>query len=100
MVTALLLCCDEAGAVGAQITLRAVACQVGITAPSIYPHFANPQEILNAILARAFEAMVERLRVAVQGDEDPVARLRGSRPRLCRLRRRAAALLPSPLRAP
>jgi AcrR family transcriptional regulator len=60
----------------AAITLRAVARQVGISAPSIYPHFADREEILNAVLSRAFEAMVARLRVAVQGEQDPVARLR------------------------
>jgi AcrR family transcriptional regulator len=62
----------------AAITLRAVARRVGISAPSIYPHFANPEEILNAVLARAFEAMVERLRIAVREDEDPVRRLRAA----------------------
>jgi AcrR family transcriptional regulator len=60
----------------AAITLRAVARRVGISAPSIYAHFANPDEILGAVLARAFDAMVERLRVAVAGEEDAVARLR------------------------
>jgi AcrR family transcriptional regulator len=60
----------------AAITLRAVARQVGISAPSIYPHFADPEEILHAVLARAFDALLARLRAAVRGDEDPVARLR------------------------
>src|SRR5258706_247191 len=64
----------------AAITLRAVARQVGISAPSIYPHFADREEILNAVLSRAFEAMVARLRVAVQGEQDPVARLRAVAP--------------------
>ena len=60
------------------ITLRAVARGVGISAPSIYPHFADREEILNAVLARAFEALVARMRVAVEREEDPVARLRAA----------------------
>lgn len=60
----------------AAITLRAVARKVGITAPSIYPHFANTGEILSAVLTRAFDALLARLRVAVESEEDPVARLR------------------------
>ena len=68
----------ERGGSEAAITLRAVARQVGITAPSIYPHFANREEILSAVITRAFDAMVARLRLAVQGDQDPVARLRAA----------------------
>jgi AcrR family transcriptional regulator len=60
----------------AAVTLRAVAREIGISAPSIYPHFANPGEIINAVLARAFDALLARLRVAVQDEKDPVARLR------------------------
>jgi AcrR family transcriptional regulator len=60
----------------AAITLRAVAREVGITAPSIYPHFANREAILSAVLTRAFDALLARLRVAVEGEADPVARLR------------------------
>lgn len=60
----------------AAITLRAVARQIGISAPSIYPHFANREEILSAVLTRAFDALRARLQVAAQGEEDPVARLR------------------------
>jgi AcrR family transcriptional regulator len=60
----------------AAITLRAVARQVGISAPSIYPHFASREEILGAVVTRAFEALLARLQVAARGYEDPVARLR------------------------
>jgi len=62
----------------AAITLRAVAREVGITAPSIYPHFADREEILSVVLTHAYEAIVARLRLAVQGEEDPVARLRAA----------------------
>jgi AcrR family transcriptional regulator len=59
----------------AALTLRAVARQVGITAPSIYPHFADREAILSAVLTRAFEAFEARLRLASEGEEEPVARL-------------------------
>lgn len=60
----------------AAITLRAVARQIGISAPAIYPHFASPAEILGAVLPRAYDALLARVRLAVQGEQDPVARLR------------------------
>jgi AcrR family transcriptional regulator len=60
----------------AAITLRAVARGVGISAPSIYPHFANREEILGAVLTRAADALLARLRAAARGAEDPVDRLR------------------------
>lgn len=60
----------------AAITLRAVARRVGITAPSIYPHFADRLDILRAVLTRAVHDLVIRLQRAMQGEEDPVARLR------------------------
>jgi AcrR family transcriptional regulator len=58
------------------ITLRAVARQIGISAPSIYPHFASPKAILAAVLARAYDALLARLRLAVEGEQDAVTRLR------------------------
>jgi AcrR family transcriptional regulator len=60
----------------AAITLRAVARRVGVTAPSIYPHFADRLEILRAVVIRAVDDLAARLRLAMQGEEDPVARLR------------------------
>jgi AcrR family transcriptional regulator len=43
------------------ITLRGIARQVGIAAPSIYGHFADTDEILQAVIAQAFEAFDEAL---------------------------------------
>jgi AcrR family transcriptional regulator len=60
----------------ASISLRAVARRVGITAPSIYPHFADREDILRAVITRAVGELVARLRLAMQGQEQPVARLR------------------------
>jgi AcrR family transcriptional regulator len=60
----------------AAVTLRAVAREIGISAPSIYPHFANREEIVSAVLSRAFDALLARLRVVAESEPDPVARLR------------------------
>jgi AcrR family transcriptional regulator len=66
---------EESGSEAA-VTLRAVAREIGISAPSIYPHFAGPEAILGAVVARAYDALLARLQLAVQGEQDPVARLR------------------------
>jgi len=59
------------------VTLRAVARRIGISAPSIYRHFADRHAILFAIAVDAFEDLARRLGedVAAAGS-DPVARLK------------------------
>jgi AcrR family transcriptional regulator len=66
---------DTAGSSDA-VTLRAVAREVGIAAPSIYAHFADREEILTAVVADTFDALAATLRDATSGVADPVARLR------------------------
>lgn len=56
------------------VTLRAVAREAGITAPSIYSHFADRDSILLAVTQNGFAALEEELRVPAQAD--PVERLR------------------------
>src|SRR5690348_4662738 len=69
---------DESGDEQA-VTLRAVARRVGITAPSIYAHFADRQAILLAVAVEAFAELHEQLELARDGaDADPVARLRAA----------------------
>jgi AcrR family transcriptional regulator len=65
---------DETGDEQA-VTLRAVARRVGISAPSIYSHFADRQAILFALAQTAFAELTEQLSAA-GGGEDVVARLR------------------------
>lgn len=68
---------DETGSVHA-ITLRAVARRAGISAPSIYPHFANPQAILLAVVQEEFDRLREHLGAAAErAGNDAVARLVG-----------------------
>ena len=57
------------------VTLRAVARRVGIAAPSIYPHFADPEQITRAVIAQTYEEFLHHLQSARTGIEDPRARL-------------------------
>ena len=58
------------------VTLRAVARRVGISAPSIYRHFADQPSIMLAVVQQAFEELDAELRRARStADDDPRARL-------------------------
>lgn len=57
------------------ITLRGVARQAGIAAPSIYAHFADREAILAAVVAQAF-AELDGALAAADGHSDPRQRLR------------------------
>ncbi|MFQ1002362.1 TetR/AcrR family transcriptional regulator [Modestobacter sp. SSW1-42] len=55
------------------VTLRAVARHVGISAPSIYPHFRDRQAILSSLVHDAFAELEQALQEAAAGVDDPVA---------------------------
>src|SRR3954453_3037560 len=58
------------------VTLRAIARAVGISAPSIYAHFDDREQILDAVVAEAFEDLSEAISNWVEREsEDPVRRL-------------------------
>lgn len=59
------------------VTLRSVAREVGISAPSIYAHFPDREAILWAVAQRVFEGITESIRRATgaPGDTDEVERL-------------------------
>lgn len=58
------------------VTLRAVARQVGIAAPSIYRHFADQPTIMLAVVQQAFEELEAVLRSALDATaDDPRERL-------------------------
>jgi AcrR family transcriptional regulator len=57
------------------VTLRAVAREVGIAAPSIYPHFPDSAAIVGAVVAETFAALVAVIEAAREGIDDPVERL-------------------------
>ncbi|MEU7611198.1 WHG domain-containing protein [Micromonospora sp. NPDC049204] len=56
------------------VTLRAVAREAGISAPSIYAHFPDLDSILLVVAQRAFAALEQEL--AGPDDPDPAERLR------------------------
>jgi AcrR family transcriptional regulator len=58
------------------LSLRSVAREAGISAPSIYTHFADREAILDAVLDIAFERLRRLVRDSAEGIEDPVQRLR------------------------
>ena len=62
------------------LTLRAVARQVGISAPSIYSHFPDREAIVDAIVDGAFTDFNAAIKAASDAasnaDEGPLARLR------------------------
>ncbi|WP_433078098.1 TetR/AcrR family transcriptional regulator [Dactylosporangium sp. CA-052675] len=57
------------------LTLRSVAREAGISAPSIYTHFADRDAILDAVLNIAFERLRLHVLDAAEGVSDPVERL-------------------------
>ena len=60
------------------VTLRAVAREVGISAPSIYPHFADRDAIVMAVIMRVFDELDEAIaQGAASAGPDAVARLVG-----------------------
>jgi AcrR family transcriptional regulator len=56
-------------------TLRAVARAAGITAPAIYAHFADRDEIKLAVVQRTFATLAEALRPAPAEQAQPVPTL-------------------------
>src|SRR3984893_11203748 len=58
------------------VTLRAVAREVGIAAPSIYAHFPDRDAIVMAVVVRIFDQLTEAIEQgASSAGEDPVRRL-------------------------
>jgi AcrR family transcriptional regulator len=58
------------------VTLREVARRVGVSAPSIYRHFDSPDAIISAVVEQSFSELTTQLRLAVETEREPVARLR------------------------
>lgn len=65
----------EEGGGDEAVTLRAVARVAGITAPSIYAHFADRDEILHAVAGETFAQLAAALRPALGGRRRPVPAL-------------------------
>ncbi len=58
------------------VTLRAVAREIGIAAPSIYPHFADRDAIVMAVVAQLFDELAAEIRVGrASAAADPVEQM-------------------------
>lgn len=66
------------------LSLRAIAREVGIAAPSIYLHFADKGELVREVLHARFEELGQVLREAAAGQEEPGERLRRACLAYCR----------------
>lgn len=66
----------DAGGDERAVTLRAVARRVGISAPSIYPHFPDRHAIVLAVVRQGFVELADRIRSAIDSaGADPRLRL-------------------------
>jgi AcrR family transcriptional regulator len=66
---------DRTGSAEA-VTLRAIAREIGIAAPSIYPHFEDRDAIVLAVVARLFDELAAAIRAGVAAaGSDPVDQL-------------------------
>jgi AcrR family transcriptional regulator len=74
------------------LTIRRIAETIERTQPAVYQHFAGKDEILTAVVAEGFVALVERLKRAAKGAEPSLTAIAGAyvrfgleRPRLYEL---------------
>ena len=58
------------------LSIRMLSHEVGVTAPSIYRHFADKSAILRAVLERSFALFDEHLNAAAEGARTPFDALR------------------------
>lgn len=56
------------------VTLRAIAREIGITAPSIANHFADRAAIIDAVVAGELTHLADRIDTAAAAEHDPVER--------------------------
>ena len=70
---------DEEG-----LSLRAVAREAGIAAPSIYLHFANKDELITTVMLEHFAGLRQAVEAAVEAAPDSAAKLRAGCLAYCR----------------
>lgn len=58
------------------VSVRAVADAVGVTAPAIYRHFADKDELITTVCQRAFGTLGAHLAERIGDEQDPLVRLR------------------------
>jgi len=60
-----------------RLSLRAVARELGVTAPALYLYVENKQDLVAAVAEEHFGRLVERFEAVTDADTDPLARIRG-----------------------
>ncbi|WP_239476976.1 TetR/AcrR family transcriptional regulator [Nocardia arizonensis] len=58
------------------VSIRDVGKMVGVSAPSIYRHFADKDQLIEAVVARTFEDLYDAMSAAVDPSLSPMNRLR------------------------
>lgn len=59
-----------------EVSIRSVAAAVGVTAPSIYLHFADKQELISAVVVDVFDELDRAMVAASRSVIDPLERLK------------------------
>lgn len=58
------------------VSIRSVGEQVGVSAPAIYRHFADKEELIDAVVAQVFEDLAAAMRAAIDPNDSPTIRMR------------------------
>lgn len=61
---------------GAQLSLRMVAKEAGVAAPSVYRHFPDARAMMTEIVSVCWAQMGDRMAEAATGSDDPMVRLK------------------------
>jgi AcrR family transcriptional regulator len=69
---------------GGDLSLRAVAREAGVAAPSVYLQFSDKNELISAVVSQFFEQLRDAVLAAIATAADPVARLRAGCLAYCR----------------
>src|SRR3954468_5171305 len=57
------------------LSLRGVAREAGVAAPSVYLHFASKEALLRAVVSAHFAALQQTIETGVASGHDPASRL-------------------------
>jgi AcrR family transcriptional regulator len=57
------------------LSLRGVAREAGVAAPSVYLHFASKEALLRAVVGAHFAALQQAVEIGVASEHDPASRL-------------------------
>lgn len=64
-----------AGATPESLSLRAVAREAGVAAPSVYLQFESKDALIDAVVAKRFQQLAESVIASIAGETDPFTRL-------------------------